>query len=72
MIKQNVKEVLSELPAGVQLVAVIKGRQSEEVLEAIGDPDHEEHERMLEWVGGGFEPDEFDIEAVNRRFAALR
>ncbi len=29
-------------------------------LEAISDPDHEEHERMLEWVGGTFDPDAFD------------
>jgi hypothetical protein len=29
-------------------------------LEAIGDPDHEEHESMLEWVGGRFDPEAFD------------
>ena len=31
-----------------------------EFLEAIGDPDHEEHESMLEWVGGRFDPEAFD------------
>lgn len=29
-------------------------------LVAIADPDHEEHEQMLEWVGG-----EFDAESVD-------
>ena len=36
-------------------------------LEAISDPDHEEREQMLEWVGGKFDPDAFDVEALNRR-----
>ena len=31
-----------------------------EFLEAIGDPDHQEHESMLEWVGGRFDPEAFD------------
>lgn len=35
MIKQNVNRILSELPAGVQLVAVAKGHPPEEIREAI-------------------------------------
>ena len=35
MIKQKVLEILSELPHGVHLEAVVKGRQPEEVIEAI-------------------------------------
>jgi len=31
-----------------------------EFLEAIGDPEHGEHERLLVWVGGAFDPDTFD------------
>jgi hypothetical protein len=38
----------------------------EEFLEAIKDPDHEEHERMLEWIGGAFDPEGFDLNAINR------
>ena len=30
-----------------------------EFLEAISDPDHEEHATMLEWIGGSFDPDDF-------------
>jgi hypothetical protein len=37
----------------------------EDFLEAIRDPDHEEHEEMLEWVGGEFDPEAFDLTAVN-------
>jgi hypothetical protein len=34
-------------------------------LVAISDPKHPEHESMLEWVGGDFDPEEFDVEVVN-------
>jgi len=34
-------------------------------LEAISNPDHEEHEEMLEWVGGEFDSEEFDLDTVN-------
>ena len=36
----------------------------QEFLQVIADPDHEEHESMLEWVGGGFDPKAFDPAAV--------
>ncbi len=38
-------------------------------LEAISNPDHPEHEELLEWVGGGFDPEAFDPE---RTTAALK
>ena len=31
-----------------------------DVLEAIRNPKHDEHENMLEWVGGRFDPERFD------------
>src|SRR6266545_1868672 len=43
-----------------------------EFLEAIRDPRHPEHDGHLEWVGGAFDPETFDVERVNRslgRFA---
>jgi len=41
-------------------------------LEAIRDPNHEEHEEMLEWIGGEFNPEEFDLEAVNQSLKSVR
>lgn len=34
-------------------------------VEAILDPRHEEHEAMVEWHGGPFDPRKFDMEEVN-------
>jgi len=58
MIKQNVSQILSELPDGVQLVAAAKTRQPEEVLEAVesgvkivGENYVQEAERAHEVVG---------------------
>ena len=39
-----------------------------EVLDAIADPDHEEHEHYVEWLGDGFDPEAFDVSEVNARF----
>lgn len=36
----------------------------EEFLAAIKDSEHEEHESMLDWVGGSFDPEEFDPNRV--------
>jgi hypothetical protein len=37
-----------------------------EFLEALADPRHEQHEEMLEWVGGVFDPRAFDLNRINR------
>jgi len=34
-------------------------------LEAIQDPQHPEHEEMVDWVGGEFDPEAFDLDEVN-------
>lgn len=36
-----------------------------EFLEAINDPAHEEHEAMLEWCGGSFNPTAFRLDNIN-------
>ena len=43
-----------------------------ELLIALSDPDHEEHDAMLEWVGGKYDPNAFDVEAVDRALKRLR
>jgi hypothetical protein len=34
-------------------------------LEAISDPSHPEYEEMLEWMGGDFDPEHFDLAQTN-------
>lgn len=36
-----------------------------EFLDALRDPEHPEHETMVEWSGGDFDPEAFDVDAVN-------
>src|SRR6266849_3420019 len=40
-------------------------------LAAIRDLKHPEHEAMLEWAGGEFDPDIFDLDKVNRELQRL-
>lgn len=39
---------------------------------AIADPQHEAHEDLLAWCGGGFDSAHFDLDAVNRELAKLK
>lgn len=41
-------------------------------LEAIADPQHEEHQAMLDWIGYPFDPGAFDLNAVNQRLARIK
>ena len=46
-----------------------------EFLEAVLDASHEEHDRMMEWYGGPFDPEDIDeqrIRSVLKMFAARR
>jgi hypothetical protein len=36
------------------------------MLAVLGDPEHPEHEEMLEWAGDDYDPEHFDIDEVNR------
>jgi len=40
------------------------------LLEAINDPAHEEHENLREWLGEGFDPAAFSLDEVNRKLTA--
>jgi len=43
-----------------------------ELLAAVADPDHPDHEDMCDWLGGGSDPGAFDVDAVNASLAPLR
>jgi hypothetical protein len=41
-------------------------------LEAVNDPDHEEHDMYLDWQGFEFDPESFDIEEINLALLQLK
>lgn len=81
--KVVVEKVLPAQPGGT-VPACIGGRRAcppedcggpwgyDSFLEAIRDPAHEEHDGMLEWVGGSFDPDAFDPAEFEHRLQVGR
>ena len=43
-----------------------------DLLEVIKDHENPEHEDMIEWLGGNFDPDYFDIDEVNEILSSLK
>ena len=43
----------------------------ENFLEVIRDPEHLEHENMLRWIGGTFDPEAFSLRSVNRALSKV-
>jgi hypothetical protein len=41
-----------------------------ELLEILADPNNPEHDEYLEWLGGDFDPEAFDLDKINRRLQA--
>jgi hypothetical protein len=44
----------------------------ENLLEVLRNPEHEEYESTLKWLGGRFDPESFDVNAVNRALSPRR
>lgn len=44
----------------------------EDLLEILRDPDHPEYEVRLDWLGGSFDPEAFDLATVNRKLGRLK
>jgi hypothetical protein len=42
------------------------------LLEAINNPEHEDHQEMLEWLGDQFDPCHFDLQKVNAELRRLK
>jgi hypothetical protein len=73
-------EEMRPRPSSTRLPMVLAGRGAcppEDVgglagyyhfLKAIEDPNHPEHEDMLEWAGKNFDPAAFDVQELNRAF----
>ncbi|MGI9950781.1 plasmid pRiA4b ORF-3 family protein [Moorellaceae bacterium AZ2] len=43
-----------------------------EMLRILRDPEHEEYEETLQWLGGSFDPEAFDLEIINEVLRRLR
>lgn len=44
----------------------------EEFLEAMKDPEHEEHEAYLEWWGEQYDPEAISLDVINRRLRRMK
>ncbi len=44
----------------------------EEFLQAIAHPSHEAHAHYIDWIGGEFDPNHFDLEEINRRLSGIK
>jgi hypothetical protein len=42
-----------------------------DLLDALRDPAHEQHDEMNHWVGDDYDPNAFSIDAVNRMITPL-
>jgi hypothetical protein len=54
------------------LLKTAEARVATRFLEAIMNRDHDEHDSYLEWVGGSFDPTEFDLAGTNERWQGIR
>ena len=43
-----------------------------ELLEVLTESEHPDHEEMLEWVGGSFDPEAFDLDEINQSLGSLK
>jgi hypothetical protein len=79
----RVEKILEPEP-GVRYPRVLAGKRAcppedcggpwgyADFLEAIQDPHHEQHQELLDWIGGEFDPEKFDLELVNRMVRSVR
>jgi hypothetical protein len=43
-----------------------------ELLDALADPEHPDHEHLMEWTGGPIDPETFDLAAINRALRKIK
>jgi hypothetical protein len=79
-----VLEAITEPEPGARYPRVIAGKRAcppedvggssgyAEFVAAVTDPTHEEHESVVQWVGGPFDPERFDILVANDRIPKKR
>ena len=80
----TVEKILDPDPAAAGLARCLDGERAcppedcggvggyADLLETIMDPKHEEYESMMEWLGGGFDPEVFDRVKTNKHLQKLK
>ena len=75
-----VLERVIEFERGMRFPCVIDGKRAcppedcggirgyARLLRVLADPGHPEHRDLVEWVGGSFDPEAFDVGEINRSF----
>ncbi len=81
---QIMVEKISQLDPDISYPICIKGKRAcppedvggvwgyEDFLEAMGDSDNPRHRDLLEWWGGSFDPEAFDLERINLELQLLK
>jgi hypothetical protein len=79
-----VVESLSRSPLGLKFGVCVDGENAcppedcggppgyADLLAVLADPTHDEHAHMRRWVGGPFDPTEFDLASANARLQTVR
>lgn len=79
-----VVESISRSPLGLKFGVCVDGQQAcppedsggasgyADLLRVLADPSDAEHEEFSRWVGGSFDPDEFNLALANARLRAVR
>lgn len=80
-VHEIVVEEIVRAPAGPGLPVCTAGKRAappedcgnyDDFLAALADPEHEDHERMVEWIGGRWDPEAFDLDDVNEGLDPVR
>jgi hypothetical protein len=79
-----VVEAMSTTPAALKFAVCLDGKNAcppedcggvygyGHLLHVLADPSHEEHEDLMTWMGGPFDPTAFDLAAINAELQRLR
>ena len=76
-------EKIHQPEQGVRYPVCLKGKRAcppedcggvwgyDDLLEIIKDPDNKEYEEMMDWLGGEFDPESFDLDSINQRLRSM-